>query len=110
MKHDKVMAEKSKEKRRVILVAAFGIAMRAWGWNSLTRLSVAQEAKCSSGIVSFHFGTMDGLRREVIKLAVKSGAYSVIGQAIAAGDPYALTLPRQIKALSINTFFAASEE
>jgi hypothetical protein len=93
-----------------ILASAIRLARQPGGWNSITRAAVSHEAKCSEGIVSFHFGSMQGLRKEVMKTAIKFEFFDVIGQGIASGDRYALATSARIKAQAIKLFFAASEE
>jgi len=110
MKHEQVMKSKSRERRGLILASALRLARRPGGWNSLTRAAVAHEAKCSNGIVSFHFGSMEGLRKEVMRTAIKFEFFDLIGQGLASGDRYALAVSPRVKAASINCFFAATEE
>lgn len=56
------------DRQNRILQAAVQIARR-FGVASITRDAVAIKAECSGGLVNHYFGSMDGLRREVKRVA-----------------------------------------
>ncbi|MEG1884863.1 MAG: TetR/AcrR family transcriptional regulator [Alistipes sp.] len=68
------------------------------GYSKVTRLQVADAAGVSTGTVSKHFGTMDQLRNDVVRRAVKTKNLKVIAQAIAAGDRHVKKIDVDLKA------------
>lgn len=65
--------------KATILGAAVSVA-RKNGLHRLTRLDVATAAECSTGIVSHHFGDMDGLRAAVVDYAVQHEVIRILAQ------------------------------
>ena len=74
--------------RDVLMGAALAVAARC-GYQSMSRDQIAEEAKCSTGLISKYFGTMPQLRRAVMRAAVVRGDRTVLAQGLAAGDPNA---------------------
>jgi AcrR family transcriptional regulator len=72
-----------------LIDAALRVAERV-GWQSMTRDAVAQEAGCSAALVSHHLGTMDALRRTVMRAAVTRRVARVVAEGIIARDRHAL--------------------
>lgn len=79
--------------KQTILLAAVALA-RTQGLRALTRLDVAKAAKAATGTISYHFGSMDGLRNAVVDHAIKHKCIEVLVQARAERHP------RQIGRLS----------
>ena len=59
------------------------------GWRALTRDQVAAAAGVSTGLVSARLGTMDALRRSVMRAAVQRRIVRVVAEGLAAGDKHA---------------------
>lgn len=72
--------------KATILGAAVTIS-RKYGIHRLTRLEVACAAECSTGLVSHHFGDMDGLRNAVVEYAIQHEVLEIIAQARAEKHP-----------------------
>lgn len=72
--------------KATILGAAVSLS-RKNGLHRLTRLDVATAAECSTGIVSHHYGDMDGLRAAVIEYAVQHEVLEILAQARADKHP-----------------------
>lgn len=66
--------------KATILGTAVGIARQA-GLQNITRVEVAHLAECSTGIISHHFGDMDGLINAVVEYAVQHEVLEIITQA-----------------------------
>ena len=71
--------------REVLMSAALIVAAR-YGYQNMSRDQIADEAKCSTGLISKYFGTMPQLRRAVMRAAVVRGNHTVLAQGLAAGD------------------------
>jgi AcrR family transcriptional regulator len=67
------------------------------GYLNVTRDQIAAAVGVSPALVSHHMGTMINLRRTLVRHAVEFGVLSVIGQAVAAGDPHAKKVPEHVK-------------
>ena len=93
---------KPRVRREMILIAALRVARRPGGWSTMTRERIAKEAHCSEGLVSVYLGSMDSVRRHVMKAAIKYEYFDLIAQGLATGDKYAQALSPvlQHKALS----------
>ena len=74
--------------REVLMSAALIVAAR-YGYQNMSRDQIADEAKCSTGLISKYFGTMPQLRRAVMRAAVVRGNHTVLAQGLAARDPNA---------------------
>ena len=84
------MTERLSPKHRTseLLDAALALAGRT-GWRGLTRDAIAAAAGVSPGLVSARLGTMDALRRSVMRAAVKRRVARVVAEGLMAGDRYA---------------------
>lgn len=75
-----------------ILAAAVKLA-KAKGFAALTRDSIAEEAQVSTGLVSNYFGSMDDMRNEVMKVAVRDEILPIVAQGIVANNRFAKRAP-----------------
>ena len=85
-----------------ILKVATRMALKN-GFNSLTRDSVAAEAFVAMGSVNHHYGTMDGLRDEVMRNAVENEILEIVAQGVASGHPIAQSAPVELKQRALTT-------
>lgn len=67
----------------------------------ITRHLVAEKAGVSMGLVTKYFGTMNHLKKEVMRAAVKRGIASIIAQGLANGDERAKKAPTELKSEAI---------
>lgn len=86
-----------KVRKQLILVAALTVARRPGGFQNMTRAAIAKEAHCADGLVSKYLGSMDAVRRSILRAAVKYEYLDLIAQGIASGDRYALALDPILK-------------
>lgn len=70
--------------REVILTAALRVACRRDGLSKMTRSSIAKEAGCADGLVSRYLGSMDEIRKSVIKQAIKECVVDLVAQGVAS--------------------------
>lgn len=75
-----------KERQKQMLEHALRHAAEV-GLYNMTRDGIAKAANVSAGLVSVRLGTMDAVRKEVVRVAIKRQILPIVGQAIAAGHP-----------------------
>lgn len=80
-----------------ILAAAVAMA-KDTGYHKLTRDAVAESAGVSMGLVTRYFGTMNQLRRDVIRYAIRHNIPEIIAQGLANADDHAKKAPDELKA------------
>lgn len=85
-----------------ILAAAVKLAKRV-GFRNLTRDGVAEAAKVSTGLVSTHFGNVESLRDEVMKVAIRDEILAIVADGIANGNRYARRAPARLRARALQT-------
>lgn len=90
------------ERKREILNAAIALA-KVSGYRTLTRDGVADRALVSTGLISYHFETMDALKRLVVKTAIEKEILPIIAQALADGDLQARNAPERLKKQALAT-------
>jgi AcrR family transcriptional regulator len=77
------MSTKSKTRetsKPAILAAAVSLAKKH-GLRNFSREQVAKASKMAEATVSFHFGNMDELRKEVVKAAIAGEVLSILADA-----------------------------
>lgn len=67
------------------------------GFTNVTRKDIAEHAKVSEGLVSMHWGTMDQMRRSLVRHAITVQDLKIIGQGLAARHPAALKASDELK-------------
>lgn len=79
-----------------ILAAAVALA-RTDHYAALTRLKIAEKAGVSMGLVTNYFGTMQKLRRSVMRAAIAQEIPEIVAQGLANGDPHAKKAPPELR-------------
>jgi len=79
-----------------ILEVAIALS-KTHGYNRVTRDQVADAAGVSMGLVTHRFGTMNQLRRDIMRRAVEGGIVEIIAQGLAMGNPHAEKAPADLK-------------
>ena len=82
--------------KQAILDAAVSIASRK-GFPYVTRIAVAQRAKCAEGTVSYHFKTMKRLHNAVVVHAIEQEHLGILAKALADGHNCAKAAPQSLK-------------
>jgi AcrR family transcriptional regulator len=72
----------------------------AHGWRSITRESIAAAAGVSPALVSARLGTMDALRRSVMRAAVRERCVPVVAEGLALRDRHALRADTGLRELA----------
>lgn len=84
------------ERKQQILKVAMQMSKRM-GYSHITRDGVAECAGVSNALVSYYFDTIDALKKEVLKEAIKLEVVQIIAQGIAQKDPNTAKLPPALK-------------
>lgn len=93
------MTKRLDPKARTIELLATSLQLaQAHGWHSLTHASVAAAAGVSVGLVVARLGTMDALRRSVMRAAVRDRCVPVVAQGLAVGDKHACRADAALRA------------
>ena len=98
-----------KVRKETIIIAAFRVARKPGGWSRMTRAAIAKEAHCAEGLISKYLGSMDSVRRIIMKRAIKNEYMELIAQGIASGEPAAMALSPVLKHKAISSFLDLGE-
>ena len=72
-----------------ILTAALRLAV-TYGYNRITRDAIGTEARIAPTLITYHFGTMATLRRDIMREAIRVECLPVIAQGLAMRDKHAM--------------------
>lgn len=86
-----------------ILAAAITVA-KAKGYTHITRKDIAEHAGIPETLVSYHCGTMDSLRRDVMREAIRTECLPVLAQGLVARDRHAAKAPDELKKKALAHF------
>lgn len=70
------------------------------GWRTLTRDAIAGAAGVSPALVSARLGTVDAMRRSVMRAAVRQRVARVVAEGLVARHPAALRADDELRALA----------
>lgn len=90
------MSEHTKNVTVALLSAALKLAS-VKGYNRITRDEIAQAAGVSPALVSARLGTMDAMRRSVMRAAIRERVLPVVAQGIVARDKHALAADIELR-------------
>ena len=80
-----------------ILGAALRVAERD-GFASLRRDAIATEAGVTGGLVTIRLGTMEQVKRSVMRQAIKIRSLRIVAEGLAAKDRHALKASPELRA------------
>lgn len=89
-------------RREQILDAAIALS-KTRGYTNITREAVTQAAGVSPRLLNYYYKTMNQLKRDVMRHAIKNKVLEVIAQGLLAKDPHALKIPDSLKKLAVAT-------
>lgn len=104
---DATPSRKYRQVTRGEILAAAVVLCELHGIYSLKRDDVADKANCAQGSVNAHFGTIEGLRREVMRHAVTVGNLNIVAQGLAINDGIALTAPEKLRRAAAKALMGA---
>lgn len=82
-----------------LLDAALKLAA-AEGWSNLTRDGIARMAGVSNALVTHRLGTMDAIRRSVMRAAVRTRCVAVVAEGLALKDKQAGKADAELRELA----------
>ena len=85
-------------KEQILQAAVFLAASK--GYRVITGPEVAQAAECAKGLVFHYFGSIDGLRKDIMQWAISNRNAEIVLQGLACGDPLAQSAPKDVKDLA----------
>jgi len=83
-------------RKEEILQVALRMAQE-FGYQKITRDDLAERCRCSTGIVTKYFGTMQHLRRAVISAAIAHRDLQVLAQGLANNEAKAHAAPESLR-------------
>lgn len=96
----------ARERVKHILDAALMLA-ETHGYASISRDQIARVCGFPSpSLITYHMGTMDALRRTMIREAIKRENLRVLAQALAARDRHACKAPEELKTRALQSLAA----
>jgi len=84
-----------------ILNAAIKVATEK-GYNKITRDDVAEAAGVSMGLITHYFETMNQLKRDIMRTAIKRGIPEIVAQGLTNKDRHALKASKELKTQAAN--------
>ena len=89
-------------RKRQILDGAM-LAAHTKDYRQITQKDIAALAGVSTGLITFHFDNMDGLRNKLMEYAVETSDLKIVAQGIVAQDPIALGASDTLRANALAT-------
>lgn len=90
-------------RKESILKVALELAERD-GYQKITRQQIAEAAGVSTGVINQRFGTMDSLRNDIMRRAVKTQCLAVIAQGLVSWNPHAMKAPIELKEKALGVY------
>ena len=84
------------DRRAHILGVAVDMARR-YGVRNLRRDALAEQAKCSTGLIHVYFSTMTQLRRAIMREAIEREILEIVAEGLALQDKQAHKAPDELK-------------
>lgn len=93
----------ARERMAQILKAALDVCSKKTTYNRVTRDQIAERAGIAPTLITYHFGTMDSLRRDIMREAVRAECLPVIAQGLVARDRHALKAPEALRTRALQS-------
>ena len=93
-----------KDRKKLLALAAVRAAEK-YGWRAVTRDQIAEEAGVSGGLVTTRLGTMDVIRKTVMRQAVKDRIAKIVAEGLIEKNPEALKADADLVAEARKTLF-----
>lgn len=84
------------DRKRQIIKIAINLSLEL-GYTNFTAMQVAERAQIRHGLIFHYFDSMDALRKQVMKTAIKDEVLNIVLQGLCLSDPVALNAPPEIK-------------
>jgi AcrR family transcriptional regulator len=79
------------------IIAAALVESEEQGHYKFTRRGVAERAGVSESLIQYYFGTMQKLRRSVMRAAVDQAVLPIVAMGLVMKDPHAVKAPDEVK-------------
>lgn len=79
---------------------------RKHGYTDVTKQMITDRIGTSATVVNRYYGTMNQLRRDIVRHAIANQDLTIIGQALVAKDPYVRKVPADLRKRAIVAFAA----
>lgn len=88
----------ARERIAQILAAALTVCSKPNAtYSRITREEIAKQAGVPSSLICYHMGTMNDVRRKIMREAIRVECLPVIAQGVAARDRLALKAPEELR-------------
>lgn len=87
---------KKADRKRQIIKVAINLSLE-FGYTNFTVRQLAERAGIRHGLVYNYFESMDAVRAQVMKTAIKEGVLNIVLQGLCLSDPVALKAPAAVK-------------
>ncbi len=89
----------AKDRREEVITTAVQLSIMH-GYTRVTRGMIAAAVCLTPQAIQHHIGTMENLRRDVMRRAIADKCLAVLAQGMANRDKHALKAPDELKALA----------
>lgn len=93
-----------KDRRESILEIALTLSEKHH-YTTVTRNDISDKGGFAPSLIQYHFGTMNQLRRDIIRLAIKNENLVVIAQGLACKDKHALKAHPELKEKAVKHLY-----
>lgn len=101
------MARLQPQVRKNDIIAHALVCAQKVGYQNVTRSEIAKQANVSDALVSAHFGTMQQVRRSIMRHAVKTECLEVVAQGLSHHDPIAKKAPEDVRQRAVRQMMGA---
>lgn len=91
--------------RKASILDAALTAAKKHGYNNFRLTHVAEIAECSTALVMIYYKTMDQVRRDVMRVAIRDELLPIIAAGIALRDPRCRKLTLELRERALATLF-----
>ena len=98
---DPPMKMSSEDRKLQILQHAMKLS-EIHGFTGFSSLDIAKSVGIGHPLIFHHFGTMNNLRADLMRLAVSNRNMLVLAQGVVARNPIALAAPESLKKQALN--------
>lgn len=90
------------DRKASILDAAMVVASRL-GYSKFRLVDVAKQADCTHSLVLSYYGTMEQVRRDVMRRAIREETLPIIAAGLAAGDRQCRKITPELRERALQT-------
>lgn len=84
------------QRKKILLCTAIGLSIKL-GYQNITRDQIAESAGVSNALINRYFGTMDKLKKQVVRTAIKQEVMEILEQALGMRDSQIAKIPDTLK-------------